>query len=99
MSGVQMTIEFVGRPSARVILDRIRNKSRDESEKGRWFEQLFKFSKSRINMNPFLIVNFIDQLWQIEFGFMLRTNKLFAFELLIPYERQSRNLDRLRDAV
>ena len=41
MSGVQMTIDFTGRPSARVILDRIRNKSRDESEKGRWFEQLF----------------------------------------------------------
>ena len=50
-------------------------------------------------MNPFLIVHFIDQLWQMEFGFMLRTNKLFAFGLLIPYERQSRNLDRLRDAV
>ena len=41
MSGVQMTIDFAGRPSARVILDRIRDESRDESEKGRWFEQLF----------------------------------------------------------
>ena len=41
MSGVQMTIDFARRPSARVILDRIRDESRDESEKGRWFEQLF----------------------------------------------------------
>ncbi len=36
-----MSLDLAGRPSARVILDRIRKESRDESEKGRWFEQLF----------------------------------------------------------
>ena len=37
----QMSLDLRGRPSARLILDRIRAESRDESEKGRWFEQLF----------------------------------------------------------
>ena len=32
---------MAGRPSAREILNRIRKESRDEVEKGRWFEQLF----------------------------------------------------------
>ena len=36
-----MDLDLAGRPSARVILDRIREESRDEAEKGRWFEQLF----------------------------------------------------------
>jgi len=36
MTGAQTTLDLVGRPSARVILDRIRSESRDESEKGRW---------------------------------------------------------------
>ena len=36
-----MTFDFGGRPAAGVILDRIRAESRDKSEKGRWFEQLF----------------------------------------------------------
>ena len=36
-----MSLDLDGRPSAREILDRIREKSRDEVEKGRWFEQLF----------------------------------------------------------
>ena len=36
-----MTFDFGGRPTAGAILDRIRAESRDESEKGRWFEQLF----------------------------------------------------------
>ena len=36
-----MNLDFPGRPSARAILDRIREDSRDEAEKGRWFEQLF----------------------------------------------------------
>ena len=36
-----MRLDLGGRPSASVILNRIRNESRDESEKGRWFEQLF----------------------------------------------------------
>ncbi|MDE0444409.1 MAG: DEAD/DEAH box helicase family protein [Gammaproteobacteria bacterium] len=36
-----MTFDFAGRPTASSILDRIRAESRDESEKGRWFEQLF----------------------------------------------------------
>ncbi len=37
----QTNLDLRGRPSAREILDRIRKKSRDEAEKGRWFEQLF----------------------------------------------------------
>ena len=41
MTGAQMNLDLAGRPSGRVILDRIRSESRDESEKGRWFEQLF----------------------------------------------------------
>ena len=41
MTDTQMGLDLAGRPSARVILDRIRSESRDESEKGRWFEQLF----------------------------------------------------------
>ena len=36
MTGAQTTLDLAGRPSARVILDRIRSESRDESEKGRW---------------------------------------------------------------
>ena len=41
MTLAQMNLDLAGRPSARVILDRIRDESRDEAEKGRWFEQLF----------------------------------------------------------
>ncbi len=41
MTVAQMNLDLAGRPSARVILDRIREESRDEAEKGRWFEQLF----------------------------------------------------------
>ena len=41
MTEDQMNLDLAGRPIARVILDRIRKESRDESEKGRWFEQLF----------------------------------------------------------
>ncbi len=41
MTEDQMNLDLAGRPSARIILDRIREESRDESEKGRWFEQLF----------------------------------------------------------
>ena len=41
MTTAQMNLDLAGRPSARVILDRIREESRDEAEKGRWFEQLF----------------------------------------------------------
>lgn len=37
----QMSLDLAGRPTARQVLDRIRNQSRDEAEKGRWFEQLF----------------------------------------------------------
>ncbi len=36
-----MRLDLAGRPSARVILERIRGESRDEVEKGRWFAQLF----------------------------------------------------------
>ena len=36
MTGAQTILDLAGRPSARVILDRIRSESRDESEKGRW---------------------------------------------------------------
>ena len=41
MTATQMNLDLGGRPSARAILDRIREESRDEAEKGRWFEQLF----------------------------------------------------------
>ena len=41
MTALQSSLDLVGRPSAGAILDRIRNESRDEAEKGRWFEQLF----------------------------------------------------------
>ena len=41
MTAVQMNLDLAGKPSARMILDRIREESRDEVEKGRWFEQLF----------------------------------------------------------
>ena len=37
----QTDFDFSGRPAAGAILDRIRTQSRDESEKGRWFEQPF----------------------------------------------------------
>ena len=36
-----MSLDLAGKPSAGDILDRIRKESRDETEKGRWFEQLF----------------------------------------------------------
>ena len=36
-----MSLDLGSRPSVRLVLDRIRAESRDESEKGRWFEQLF----------------------------------------------------------
>ena len=41
MTNAQINFDFGGRPRAGDILDRIRTESRDESEKGRWFEQLF----------------------------------------------------------
>ena len=41
MTDVQMSLDLAGRPSVGDILERIRAESRDESEKGRWFEQLF----------------------------------------------------------
>ncbi|MDE0661782.1 MAG: DEAD/DEAH box helicase family protein [Gammaproteobacteria bacterium] len=41
MSGEQTRMDFGGRQTAGEVLDRIRRESRDESEKGRWFEQLF----------------------------------------------------------
>ncbi len=37
----QIDLGLVGKPTAGEVLDRIRATSRDESEKGRWFEQLF----------------------------------------------------------
>ena len=41
MSISQLRLDLRGRPSAGEALSRIRNDSRDQSEKGRWFEQLF----------------------------------------------------------
>ena len=41
MTDTQISLDLAGRPSAQAILERIRTESRDESEKGRWFEQLF----------------------------------------------------------
>ena len=35
-----MNLDLAGRPRARATRDRIRGDSRDEAEKGRWFEQL-----------------------------------------------------------
>ena len=37
----QTSLDLGGKPTAGEILERIRRESRDESEKGRWFEQLF----------------------------------------------------------
>ena len=37
----QLSLDLQGRPSAGEVLVRIRSESRDQSEKGRWFEQLF----------------------------------------------------------
>lgn len=34
-----MNLDLAGKPTARAILDRIREDSRDEAEKGRWFLQ------------------------------------------------------------
>ena len=36
-----MDLGLGGRPTVRLVLDRIRAESRDQAEKGRWFEQLF----------------------------------------------------------
>ena len=41
MTEPQAAIDLSGQPMVREILDRIRAESRDESEKGRWFELLF----------------------------------------------------------
>lgn len=41
MNVQQTTIDFGGKPTAGAVLNRIRRESRDESEKGRWFEELF----------------------------------------------------------
>ncbi len=41
MAAVQTSLNFEGQPSVGFILERIRTESRDEVEKGRWFEQLF----------------------------------------------------------
>ena len=41
MTDLQIPLDLGGRPTVRFVLDRIRTESRDESEKGCWFEQLF----------------------------------------------------------
>ena len=41
MMKAQVSLGLAGRPTASAILDRIREESRDEAEKGCWFEQLF----------------------------------------------------------
>ncbi len=41
MTGAQMILDLRGWPRVGDTLHRIRTESRDESEKGRWFEQLF----------------------------------------------------------
>ena len=43
-----MSLDLRGRPSAGSILHRIRSESRDESEKGRWFERLC----TKIRLDP-----------------------------------------------
>ena len=46
MTEGQMNLDLAGRPSARAILDRIRKESRDESEKGHWFEACALFGSA-----------------------------------------------------
>ena len=41
VNGEQTRMDLGGKQTAGEVLDRIRRESRDESEKGRWFEQLF----------------------------------------------------------
>ena len=41
MAATQISLDLAGRPSAGAIPERTRAESRDESENGRWFEQLF----------------------------------------------------------
>ena len=36
-----MSLDLAGQTTAREVIRRIRKDSRDEAEKGRWFEQLF----------------------------------------------------------
>ena len=54
----QTSLDLHGKPTAGEILERIRRDSRDESEKGRWFEQLFM----RIAMQQPEFE--IDQIWR-----------------------------------
>ena len=41
MTTAQMSLDFAVRPSVRVVLERIREESRDETKQGRWFKRLF----------------------------------------------------------
>ena len=57
-AGEQLSFDLAGRLTAGEVLKRIRNESRDEAEKGRWFENLFM----RIaRQSPELE---IDQIWR-----------------------------------
>ncbi len=42
LTTAQAKPERVRRPTAGIVVDRIRNETRDESKNGRWFEQLFR---------------------------------------------------------
>ena len=58
MTSTQLNLEFPGNPKAGDVLRRIREESRDESEKGRWFEQLFmRIAEQQREFE-------IDQIWR-----------------------------------
>ncbi|MCY4527853.1 MAG: DEAD/DEAH box helicase family protein [Chloroflexi bacterium] len=58
MKSTQLDLEFPGSPKAGDVLKRIREESRDESEKGRWFEQLFmRIAEQQRDFE-------IDQIWR-----------------------------------
>ena len=58
MRDQQASLDLGGKPIAGDILDRIRNESRDQAEKGRWFEQLFM--RLALQQPEFEI----DQIWR-----------------------------------
>ena len=58
MTATQTSLDLAGRPSTGDILGRIRNESRDQAEKGRWFEQLFM--RLALQQPEFKI----DQIWR-----------------------------------
>ena len=52
MNGEQTRMDFGGGRTAGEVLDRIRRESRDESEKGRWFEHRVVFREQTARPAP-----------------------------------------------